>query len=62
VKILITGGAGFIASHVADRFLADGHAVFVLDNVVTGSRPRVFVEEGLACTVKWLQQVRQTGQ
>ncbi len=40
MKILITGGAGFIASHVADRFLADGHEVFLLDNLVTGSRRR----------------------
>ena len=34
---MITGGAGFIGSHLADRLLADGHAVFVLDDLSTGS-------------------------
>jgi UDP-glucose 4-epimerase len=38
VKILVTGGAGFIASHVADRFLALGHEVVIVDNLVTGKR------------------------
>ena len=38
MKILVTGGAGFIASHVVDRYLKDGHEVWVLDNLVTGSR------------------------
>jgi UDP-glucose 4-epimerase len=41
MKILITGGAGFIASHVADGFLADGHEVAVLDNLSTGFRGNV---------------------
>jgi len=34
---LITGGAGFIGSHLADRLLAEGHTVFVLDDLSTGS-------------------------
>jgi UDP-glucose 4-epimerase len=38
MKILVTGGAGFIGSHVVDRFLKDGHEVWVLDSLVTGSR------------------------
>jgi UDP-glucose 4-epimerase len=38
MKILITGGAGFIGSHVVDRYLQDGHEVVVLDNLVTGNR------------------------
>jgi UDP-glucose 4-epimerase len=37
VKALITGGAGFIGSHLADRLLEDGHQVVVLDNLSTGS-------------------------
>ena len=37
MKILITGGAGFIGSHVADRFAVEGHDVHVLDNLVSGS-------------------------
>jgi UDP-glucose 4-epimerase len=37
VKFLITGGAGFIGSHLAERLLEDGHDVAVLDNLSTGS-------------------------
>jgi len=37
VKALITGGAGFIGSHLAERLLKDGHEVLVLDNLSTGS-------------------------
>jgi UDP-glucose 4-epimerase len=36
VKYLITGGAGFIGSHLSDRLTADGHDVVVLDNLSTG--------------------------
>jgi dTDP-glucose 4,6-dehydratase len=35
-RVVITGGAGFIGSHLADRFLADGHEVICIDNLVTG--------------------------
>lgn len=38
LKILVTGGAGFIGSHVTDRFIQAGHEVVVLDNLVTGLR------------------------
>ena len=37
MRALITGGAGFIGSHLADALLADGHTVFVLDDLSTGS-------------------------
>jgi UDP-glucose 4-epimerase len=37
MKILITGGAGFIGSHLADRLLAEGNAVLVIDNYSTGT-------------------------
>jgi len=33
MRILVTGGAGFIASHVADAFVAAGHEVAVLDDL-----------------------------
>ncbi len=35
-KVLITGGAGFIGSHLAERLLKDGHQVVILDNLSTG--------------------------
>jgi UDP-glucose 4-epimerase len=38
VKILVTGGAGFIASHVSDSLLALGHHVAIVDNLATGKR------------------------
>lgn len=38
MRILVTGGAGFIGSNVADRFVADGHEVAVLDNLSSGFR------------------------
>jgi len=37
MRILITGGAGFIGSHLCDRLLADGHEVIAMDNFSTGS-------------------------
>jgi UDP-glucose 4-epimerase len=40
-RILVTGGAGFIASHVADRLVATGHQVAVVDNLSTGKREYV---------------------
>jgi dTDP-glucose 4,6-dehydratase len=36
VRVLITGAAGFLGSHLADRFLRDGHEVVGLDNFLTG--------------------------
>ena len=37
MRILITGGAGFLGSHLSDRFLKDGHTVIAMDNLITGS-------------------------
>jgi UDP-glucose 4-epimerase len=36
LKVLVTGGAGFIGSHVADRLVADGHDVVILDDLSAG--------------------------
>ena len=38
MRILVTGGAGFIGSHVVDAFLGAGHTVSVVDNLATGNR------------------------
>ncbi|MCD6289371.1 MAG: SDR family oxidoreductase [Anaerolineae bacterium] len=37
MRILVTGGAGFIGSHLCDRLLADGHSVIAVDNLITGN-------------------------
>jgi len=37
MRILVTGGAGFIGSHLCDRLLAEGHEVIAMDNLITGS-------------------------
>ena len=41
MHILITGGAGFIGSHLCDRFVAEGHRVLCLDNLITGSQANI---------------------
>ena len=43
-RVLVTGGAGFIGSHVADRYVAEGYAVTVLDDLSTGRRELVPAE------------------
>ncbi|MEC4890731.1 MAG: NAD-dependent epimerase/dehydratase family protein [Nitrospira sp.] len=41
MKVLVTGGAGFIGSHVVDRLVEEGHDVVVVDNLSTGKRKNV---------------------
>jgi UDP-glucuronate decarboxylase len=41
MRILVTGGAGFIGSHLCDRLIAQGHEVLCLDNFYTGSKKNV---------------------
>jgi UDP-glucuronate decarboxylase len=41
-RILVTGGAGFLGSHLCERLLADGHDVLCIDNFFTGSRENIF--------------------
>ena len=41
MRTLITGGAGFVGSHLCERFLADGHEVVCVDNFITGATPNI---------------------
>jgi UDP-glucuronate decarboxylase len=41
-RILVTGGAGFLGSHLCERLLADGHEVLCVDNFFTGRRENIF--------------------
>ena len=46
MQILITGGAGFIGSHLTDRLAADGHKITVLDNLATGRKENLSAHLG----------------
>ncbi len=46
MKVLITGGAGFIGSHLAERLVAEGHSVTALDDLSTGRRENLASLEG----------------
>lgn len=41
MRILVTGGAGFLGSHLCDRLLAEGHEVIAMDNLVTGNTDNI---------------------
>ena len=41
MRVLITGAAGFLGSHLSDRFLAEGHTVIGMDNLITGSMDNI---------------------
>ena len=40
-KVLITGGAGFLGSHLCDRLLGEGHEVICMDNLLTGNMDNI---------------------
>jgi len=44
MNILVTGGAGFIGSHIVDAYIREGHRVVVLDNLSTGKREQVHAD------------------
>src|SRR5690349_21302009 len=46
MRALVTGGGGFIGSHIAERLLHDGHEVRVLDNFATGRRENLLALDG----------------
>ena len=41
MRVLITGAAGFLGSHLSDRFLAEGHQVIGMDNLITGNMDNI---------------------
>lgn len=41
MRVLITGGAGFLGSHLSDKFISEGHQVIAVDNFYTGSRKNI---------------------
>jgi UDP-glucose 4-epimerase len=63
MRILITGGAGFIGSHLADELLAAGHHVCVIDNYQTGRRdnntthPNLTVKEGTIAAANFVNKI-----
>lgn len=65
MKIFITGGSGFIGSHLTDRLLARGDEVLVIDNFATGRRdnlkthPKLKIVEDSICNEKLMNQLMQ---
>lgn len=66
MRVLVTGGAGFIGSHLARRLLSDGHEVRVLDNLYTGRRENLEDIAGeidlIVDDIRDLERTRRAGQ
>ncbi|HYI36479.1 MAG TPA: NAD-dependent epimerase/dehydratase family protein [Thermoleophilaceae bacterium] len=60
MKVLITGGAGFIGSHLSDRLLAGGHEVLALDNYATGRRDNLTEQDGLTIVENTIEDADAT--
>jgi UDP-glucose 4-epimerase len=60
VKVLVTGGAGFIGSHVTDRLIRDGHDVVILDDLSAGKASQIHPQARfyqLALDTPWLSEL-----
>ena len=52
-RVLVTGGAGFIGSHLADALISDGHDVLSVDNDFTGTRRYIDRQQGHRRSERW---------
>ena len=59
IKNLVSGGAGFLGSHLIDRLLANGEEVFCLDNYITGQKKNISHKVILCVGVVLLNQWKQ---
>ena len=55
-KILITGGAGFLGSHLTKKLLSEGNTVYCLDNFSTGSHTNVIAHDQLKLVTHNIQE------
>ena len=49
-RVLITGAAGFLGSHLCDRFIDEGHHVIGMDNLITGDLRNIFEAAGVGAS------------
>lgn len=69
MKIVVTGGAGFLGSHLVEKLLANGHKVYAVDNLITGSKVNiqpfltnpnfVFIEQDITKRFKLPEKIDQ---
>ena len=61
MRIIVTGGAGFIGSWVCEAYISEGHEVLVIDNLSTGSEDNIPPEaEFVECDVRDFSRTRKS--
>ena len=60
MRVFITGGAGFIGSHLADHYVNAGHTVTLLDNFSTGSKSNIAHLEGKVTTIDGVEYINDS--